>query len=321
MISLGLESTAHTFGIGIVSSKKNILSDVRDIHTTEKGGIIPVEAAEHHKRVYKDILKKALEEAKFPKIDLISFSRSPGLAPCLHEGKKVALELAKEMNVPIIGVNHIISHLSSAHFHTKAKNPIYLFVSGANTQILVLEGNRFHQVGESLDIAIGNALDKFAREIGMGFPGGPKIEELAKKGEYIEIPYLVKGMDLSFSGIVTYLSNLYKKGYKKEDLCFSFQETCFAMLTEVTERALANCGKKEVVLIGGVAANKRLREMLTIMCSERKAKFYSVPLQYSGDHGAMIAYQGILQYQSSKKIQLDVNPYERAEEVEVSWKY
>ncbi len=321
MICLGIEGTSHTFGVGIVSSKKKILSDVRDMHTTEEGGIIPVIAAEHHKKVAKKIIEKAISEAKYPKIDLISFSRSPGLPPSLHETRKIALELAKEMDLPVIGVNHIASHLSSAHFHTKVKDPVYLFVSGANTQLLVLEDKRFYIIGESLDIAIGNALDKFAREIKLGFPGGPKIEELAKKGSYVELPYLVKGMDLSFSGIVTYLSNMYKKGIDKHDLCFSFQETCFAMLTEVSERAMANCNKKELVLIGGVAANKRLREMLTIMCNDRKAKFYSVPLQYSGDHGAMIAYQGMLEYNSSKKINTEINPYERAEEVNVSWKY
>ena len=321
MICLGLEGTSHTFGASIVTSKKNILSDVRDMLVTEKGGIIPVEAAEHHKKVSKKIIEEAILKAGYPKIDLISFSRSPGLPPSLHETRKIALELAEDMNIPLIGVNHVASHLSSAHFHTKVKDPIYLFVSGANTQILLLENKRFHQVGESLDLAIGNALDKLAREIGLGFPGGPKIEKLAKKGSYIELPYIVKGMDLSFSGIVTHAINLFKKNYKKEDLCFSIQETCFSMLTEVAERAMANCNKKELVLIGGVAANKRLREMLTIMCNERKAKFYSVPLQYSGDHAAMIAYQGLLEYNNSKKIKTEINPYERIEEVEVTWKY
>jgi len=321
MICLGIEGTSHTFGVGIVSSKKNILSDVRDMHTTNEGGIIPVIAAEHHKRVAQKIIEQAILEAKYPKIDLISFSRSPGLPPSLHETRKIALELAKEMNLPVMRVNHVASHLSSAHFHTKVKDPIYLFVSGANTQLIVLENKRFHIIGESLDIAIGNCLDKFAREIGLGFPGGPKIEELAKKGEYVEIPYLVKGMDLSFSGVVTHLANLYKKRIKKEDLCFSLQETCFAMLTEVAERAMANCNKKELVLIGGVAANKRLNEMLNIMCKERKSKFYSVPLKYSGDHGAMIAYQGILEYEKNKKIKTETNSYERIDELDVSWKY
>ena len=320
MICLGIEGTSHTFGASIVSSKKKILSDIKDMLITDKGGIIPVQAAEHHKRVAKKIIEESILKAKYPKIDLISFSRSPGLPPSLHETRKIALELGKEMNIPVIGVNHVISHLSSAHFHTKVKDPIYLFVSGANTQILVLENKRFHQVGESLDLAIGNALDKFAREIGLGFPGGPKIEELAKQGSYIELPYIVKGMDLSFSGIVTKVIELFRKGIKKEDLCFSLQETCFSMLTEVTERAMANCNKRELVLIGGVAANKRLREMLTIMCNERKAKFYSVPLEYSGDHGAMIAYQGILEFNKSK-IKTEINPYERAEDVEVTWKY
>ncbi len=321
MICLGIEGTSHTFGCGIVTSKKKILSDVRDMHTTEEGGIIPVIAAEHHKKIAKQVIEKAILEARYPKIDLISFSRSPGLPPSLHETRKIALELAKEMNLPVIGVNHVASHLSSAHFHTNVKDPVYLFVSGANTQLLILENKKFHIIGESLDIAIGNALDKFAREIGLGFPGGPKIEELAKNGSYVGLPYLVKGMDLSFSGIVTYLTNLYKKNFKKEDLCFSFQETCFAMLTEVAERAMANCDKKELVLIGGVAANKRLKEMLNIMCNERKSKFYSVPLKYSGDHGAMIAYQGILEYNSTKKVNTEINPYERVDQITANWKY
>ncbi|MBI2671842.1 tRNA (adenosine(37)-N6)-threonylcarbamoyltransferase complex transferase subunit TsaD [Candidatus Woesearchaeota archaeon] len=310
-----------TLGVGICTRKKEIIADVRDMYTSETEGIIPVKAAQHHKNVAEKIIKKALEEAKFPKIDLVAFSRSPGLPPSLHETKKIAEALAKELNVPLIGINHISAHLSSAHFHTEVKDPVYLFVSGANTQILVLENNKFHQVGESLDIAIGNALDKFGREIGLGFPAGPKIEQLALNGKYVEIPYIVKGMDLSFSGIVTHLTQLYKKGYKKEDLCYSFQETCFAMLTEVAERALAHCNKKELVIIGGVAANKRLNEMLEKMCNARKARFYSVPLKYSGDHGLMIAYQGLLEYPTTKKIKTDVNPYERIEEVDVTWKY
>ena len=322
MICLGIESTSHTFGCGIVSSKKKILSDTRDMLKTEKGGIIPIDAAKHHRKVGKRIIEEAILKAKYPKIDLISFSRSPGLPPSLHEGRKIALEFGKEMNLPIIGVNHVASHLSSAHFHTKVKDPIYLFVSGANTQILILENKRFHQVGESLDLAIGNALDKFAREIGLGFPGGPKIEQMAKLGKkYIELPYTVKGMDVEFSGIVTHAINLFRKGESKEDLCYSLQETMFAMLVEVTERALAHCDKNEVLLIGGVAANQRLCEMLDIMCKERKAKFYAVPIKYSGDHAAMIAWQGILEYKAGRKPDkdLDINPVWRIDQVKTVW--
>jgi len=165
-------------------------------------------------------------------------------------------------------------------------------------------------------------LDKFGRLLGLGFPAGPKIEELAKNGKYIELPYTVKGMDLSFSGIITSAIDKFKKGAKKEDLCFSLQETLFAMLTEVTERALAHTRKEEAAIIGGVAANKRLSEMLSTMCSERDARFYAVPLKYSGDNGVMIAMEGILEYKYGVRTNKpDIDPYERIDEIKVVWDY
>ncbi|MEK6934880.1 MAG: KEOPS complex N(6)-L-threonylcarbamoyladenine synthase Kae1 [Nanoarchaeota archaeon] len=322
MICLGIEGTAHTAACSLVSSKGQILSDVRDMYTKEKGGIIPVEAAEHHKNVFPSIIRKAIEEAKVKKIDLVAYSRGPGLPPCLRETLNAAKDIANDLKVPIIGVNHCISHLTSAHLFTKIKDPVYIFVSGANTQIIALEGGKFRIFGETLDTGLGNALDKFGRELGLGFPAGPKIEELARKGKYVGLPYIVKGMDLSFSGIVTQTINLFKKGVKKEDLCFSIQETLFAMLTEVTERALAHTKKKECVIIGGVAANKRLANMMGIMCKERDAKFYAVPLKYSGDNSVMIGYQGILEYQAGNRSKkLDIYPYERTDSVNVNWKY
>ncbi len=323
MICLGIESTAHTFGASVVTAKGEILSDVRDMFTTESGGLIPTKVANHHQAVHDSVIRKALEESKVKKIDLISFSRAPGLAPCLHVGLRAAKEFAQHLKVPIIGINHPIAHLSSGTWLTEAKDPIYLFVSGANTQIIALEGNRFRIFGETLDVGVGNALDKFARGLGLGFPGGPQVEKLALNGKWIELPYLVKGMDTAFSGLVTSALNLYKKGASKEDLCYSFQEVAFSMLTEVTERAMAHCNKKEVVIIGGVAANKRLASMLNIMCRERNAKFFVVPLKYSGDQGAMIAWQGLLEYQAGTRNNLEeltIDPYQRVDAVKVNWK-
>jgi len=202
---------------------------------------------------------------------------------------------------------------------TEAKDPIFLFTSGANTQVIALE-DKYRIFGEALSVAIGNALDKFGREAGLGFPCGPKIEELAKKGKYVKLPYVVKGMDVEFSGIVTKAISLIDKE-KLEDLCFSLQETCFAMLAEVSERAMAHCEKEELLLIGGVAANKRLVEMLEIMCKERNAKFYYVPIGYSGDNAVMIGWQGILEFKAGRVDDLDVdfNPKWRVDEVEVIW--
>ncbi len=256
-------------------------------------------------------------------VNIIAISQGPGLPPSLHVGMNFAKKLAKEYDKQLIGVNHIAGHLEIGRLLTKAKDPVFLFVSGANTQIINREDNHFYVVGETLDTAIGNMLDKFGRLVGLGFPGGPKIEQLAKQGQWIELPYTVKGMDVSFSGILTKAQHLYKQGAKVEDLCYSLQESCFAMLIEVTERAMAFCDKNEVLLIGGVAANQRFSEMLNEMCKARGAKAFAVPLKYAADNPVMIGWAGILQYVNSKKISkaddLTINPAWRIEQVEATW--
>lgn len=321
MICLGIESTAHTFGVGIVTSEGKILANVKKVFTTETGGMIPNEVAKHHEQICDSVAEEALKTAdlKIDDISLISYSRGPGLAPALRVGMDVAKKISKENKKPLIGVNHCVAHLTIGQLCTGSKDPVFLYVSGVNTQIIAEAGGRYRIFGETLDIGIGNALDKFGREAGLGFPAGPKIEEMAKKGKYIAMPYVVKGMDTSFAGIVTFAVNLIKKGEKIEDVCHSFQETSFAMLTEVSERALAHCEKNELLLIGGVAANKRLCEMLGKMCKQRGAKFFAVPLQYAGDQGAMIAWQGILEFGKSKEKEIDIYPYERTDEIEIVW--
>ncbi len=323
---LAIECTAHTFGIGIINSKGTILADARRQVTTEKGGLIPNEVANHHENVKEDVLKEALQQAKIgmDKIDLIAVSQGPGLPPSLHVGMRYVKKLAKDFNKPLVGVNHIVGHLEIGRLLTGAKDPVYLFVSGANTQIINREGNKFYVIGETLDTAIGNCLDKFGREAGLGFPAGPKIEELAKNGKWVELPYSVKGMDVSFSGILTKATGLLKNGAKVEDLCYSLQETCFAMLLEVTERALAFCDKKEVLLIGGVAANKRFSEMLAVMCKERGAKAYAVPLKYAADNAVMIGWVGILEYLHGRGAdnidKIDIKSGWRIDQLEAGWK-
>lgn len=323
---LGIESTAHTFGIGIVAFDGKILANAKDTVTTEKGGLIPKEVANHHREVKDNVLSEALRQAgiKLEEVSLISYSRGPGLTSAiLGVGQKLAHELARKLNVPLVGANHSVAHLTIGNLCTGSSNPAYLYVSGPNTQVIALAGNRFRIFGETLDTGLGNMLDKFAREAGLGFPGGPKIEQLAlQSNNYVELPYAVKGMDVSFSGIFTKVKKLLKDGTPLPDLCYSLQETCFAMLAEVAERAMAHTGKKELVLIGGVAANKRLGEMLDKMCVARGAKFCAVPLQYSGDQGVMIAWQGILQYKAGEKRTpetADIAPYERTDEVPVTW--
>lgn len=325
---LGIESTAHTFGIGVVDKGK-VLCNIKDSYTTEKGGIIPIDAAKHHVQVCDKVYVQALKEVGINKEDIkgIAISQAPGLAPCLIEGMKFAKKKALELGVDLIPVNHCVAHLEIGRL-TGAKDPVLLYVSGANTQIIAYAGGKYRVFGETLDIGVGNFIDNFARFVGIGFPGGPKIQELAEKSDnYIELPYKLKGMDVAFSGILTKLRQMYEsKRYKIEDLAFSLQETVFAMLVESAERALAHTGKKELLLGGGVACNTRLQEMCKIMCKERGAEFFVPSRDLLVDNGGMIAYLGEIMFDkglvvSGKEIdKLDIDPRERTDDVEVKWR-
>ncbi len=324
MISLGIESTSHTFGVGIVEDGK-ILSDVRDVFKPPKGfGIHPKLAANHHIELCDRIINKALKDAKLKlkDIDIISFSQGPGLPPCLQVGLIVAKTLHYITKKPLVGVNHCIAHIEIGKLLTKVRDPVILYISGGNTQIISFSSGKYRIFGETEDIAIGNAIDKFARKAGLDYPGGPKIEQLAKNGKYVELPYVVKGMDLSFSGIITNALGKLKNGNNLNDLAFSLQETMFSMLAEVSERAMAQLGKDELLVIGGVAANKRLKEILETMTKERGAKLYAVPMKYAGDNGTMIAHTGLIQYKSNgKSIGLDAKFIQnwRTDDVNVTW--
>ncbi|MBI2575706.1 tRNA (adenosine(37)-N6)-threonylcarbamoyltransferase complex transferase subunit TsaD [Candidatus Woesearchaeota archaeon] len=326
MISLGIESTAHTFGVGIITAKGKILANVRDSYATVSGGIHPTEAKDHHLKVKDQLIDIALKAANlsFQDIDLLSFSQGPGLPPCLVVGLEKAKELAKKYDKPLVGVNHCISHLEIGNLLTGAREPVFLYASGANTQVIAYDGGKYRVFGETLDNGVGNFLDAFARELGLGFPGGPKIAQLAEQsGMYVELPYVIKGMDVSFGGILTNLKQKIQSGkFSKEDLSYSAQETAFAMLVEASERAMAHCEKKELLLGGGVACNKRLQEMCRIMCKERNAKFFAPPPDVLTDNGLMIAWQGILQRKvaSKKLIRFDIRPRERTDDVGVTWR-
>jgi len=326
---LGIESTAHTFGIGIVRNEK-VLANVRDMYVTEKGGIIPVESAKHHVKVSHELYKKALEISGIQEkeIDVVAFSQGPGLAPCLIQGMKFAKETSFRLKKPLIGINHCVSHLEIGKI-TGAKDPVMLYASGANTQIIAYASGKYRIFGETLDIGVGNFIDNFARYAGIGFPGGPIIEKISKQGEnFIELPYKVKGMDITLSGILTNLKQkLESKKYPIEDLSYSLQETVFAMLVETAERALAHTGKKELLLGGGVACNSRLQEMCKIMCEERGCKCFIPSRDLLVDNGAMIAFLGEIIFKSNpqefskEKIEkIDIHPRERTDDIAVDWK-
>ncbi len=325
-LCLGIETTAHTFGASVVDSSGGVLSNIIDAYKTKKGGIVPSQAAEHHVDVCGDVVKNALQAAKLSikDINLISFSQGPGIGHCLRIGAVMARALSIRNKIPIIGVNHPVAHLEIGKLRTGAEDPVMLYASGANTQVIALEGGRYRVMGETLDNGVGNFIDSFARELGLGFPGGPKIEELAKKSKnYIELPYTVKGMDVSFGGLQTNLKDKIKSGrHSKEGLCFSVQETVFAMLLEVSERAMAHADKKELLLGGGVGCNKRLQEMADMMCKDRGAKFFVPEKQFLIDNAAMIAWLGILEHKAGRRQSLKdtaIRPYWRVDEVEVGY--
>lgn len=333
---VGVESTAHTFGVGVLDMSGKIMSNVKDSYVTEEGGMIPLEVRAHHKRVADEVFWKAMTEAgvKEEEIEGIGFSNAPGLAPCLLEGMDFVKRKAKELGIPVVEVNHCVAHLVIGET-VGALDPVMLYASGANTQVIAFEGGKLRIFGETLDLGVGNFIDTIARSMGLGFPGGPRIQQLASEWaagsgrlvagepELIELPYVVKGMDVSFSGIQTKIRNLLDKGESKKKIAYALQETVFAMLVEVSERAIAHTGKKELLLGGGVACNSRLQEMCRIMCEERGVKLFVPDNSLLVDNGAMIGYLGLKMYKKGLGVRdlglLDIKPRERTDEVEILW--
>lgn len=407
IIALGIEGSANKIGVGIVTNSGEILSNPRKTFITPPGeGFRPKETADHHRREVLGILNKSLQEAnlKLEDIDLFCYTKGPGMAQPLSVGALVIRTLAQIYNKPIIGVNHCVGHIEMGRCVTQAQNPTILYVSGGNTQVIAYSEKRYRIFGEAIDIAVGNCLDRFARLINLSNDPAPgyNIEQLAKNGTtYIDIPYTVKGMDVSFSGILSFMDDLIKQKsrknqnkkrkraqssekimkedlenknimpeiesniftenqsnekldnlemisdenknrlndieiknqnylheekqlpYSKEDLCYSLQETIFAMLVEITERAMAHTNSKEVLLVGGVGCNLRLQEMMGIMVKERGGSVCAMDDRYCIDNGAMIAYAGILQFESGSITKFNETTFTqrfRTDEVEVLWR-
>ena len=330
MICLGIEGTAHTIGVGIVEDvdeKCKVLANVIKMYQPKEGGIHPREAANHHANSIANLVIDAIKKANIDKkeIDLIAFSKGPGLGPCLRTAATAARALSLTLDKPIVGVNHCVAHIEIGRGTTGCEDPVLLYVSGANTQTIAFAEGKYRVFGETLDIGIGNMLDKFGRIIGLEFPCGPKIEKIAEKGEkYIDLPYSIKGMDVAFSGLLTAAEKTVRdKKHRIEDICYSIQETAFAALTEITERAMAHTEKNEVLLGGGVACNKRLREMVKTMAKERKARFYVPRNDLCVDNGAMIAWNGILMYKSGIKMNIKettIDQRYRTDMVDVKWR-
>ncbi len=332
MAVLGIEGTAHTLGVGIVDEAEpgrcRILANQRDMLQPEEGGIHPREAAHHHAEVGPALVRAALDEAGVAAHELegIAYSQGPGLGPCLRVAATMARSLALQHNLPLLGVNHCVAHLEIGTGLTDAVDPCLLYASGANTQVIAFARGAFRVFGETLDIGIGNGLDKFARDNGIPFPGGPRIEQAAAKADpatLLPLPYTVKGMDLCFAGTAIAAQRLVDRGESFDQVCHSLQETAFAALVETSERALAHTGKDELVLGGGVACNQRLQDMARSMCEARGASFHCPPRGVLVDNGAMIAWNGLLKLKAQDATPLDqsgIRPYERTDHVEVTWR-
>lgn len=322
---LGIESTAHTFGASIATSDGRILSNAKDVYTPFTGrGIHPREAAQHHCEVSSKVILRALKEAKIRPRDLtaIAFSAGPGLGPALRMGATIARGLACYFKIPLVPVNHAIGHIEIGFLASNAQDPLVVLVSGGHTLITAHAGSHWRIFGETEDITMGNLLDMFAREAGLSPPTGVSVEQKARMSKrLLDLPYTVKGNDVTYSGLLSASIRKFHEGCKIEDLCFSLQEFSFSMFAETVERSLAHTEKRELLLTGGVAANKRLQQMLRNIAQEHDSRFYVVDFQYSGDCGAQIAWTGYLAYMQGIVIDIEnsyVKPKWRLDEVE--WK-
>jgi N6-L-threonylcarbamoyladenine synthase len=324
---LGVESTAHTFSASVVTTGGRILSNTRSVFRPPEGsGIHPFEAAQSHLRSAPGVVAEALREANVTYGDLsaVSYSMGPGLGPCLRVGAVVARTLAATGGMPLVPVNHAVGHIELGCLLTGARDPVVLLVSGGHTMVIAHSGSRWRVLGETLDLTLGQLLDQFGRHTGLSSPCGAAIERAAAdSSSYQRLPYSVKGNDVSFSGLLTASKTLLDEGGRFPDVCYSIQETAFAMVAEVTERALAFTGKKEVMVVGGVAANERLSAMMRSMAKRHSARVALVPLEYSGDCGAQIAWTGSLAHSCGIEVPVEeasVRQSWRLDSVDTPWR-
>jgi len=330
--TLGIETTAHTLSFGLVDADGKPYPAASDTLRPDEGGIHPREAADHHKDVAAGLYAKVLEMHGINQNQLtgVAYSQGPGLGPCLRVGASIARGIATRLDVPLIGVNHCVAHIEIGRQQCGCQDPVLLYVSGGNTQVIARLNGRYRVLGETLDIGIGNMLDKFARLQGIPFPGGPKIEELASAYlercpnptmEGLELPYAVRGMDLAFSGLLTAAQRLVENGTELDAVCWSLQEHAFASCVEVAERAMAHTGKSELLLGGGVACNERMRTMSNMMANDREGTSHAPPKMYCIDNGTMIALLGFLELQNrtTHLNQSAINQYLRTDQTPIQW--
>ncbi|OQE22000.1 hypothetical protein PENSTE_c011G08329 [Penicillium steckii] len=358
MIAIGMEGSANKIGVGIMSHPKDgsppqVLANIRHTYVSPPGeGFLPKDTARHHRAWVVNLVKRALKEAKVSveDVDCICFTQGPGMGAPLQAVAIAARMLSLLWGKALVGVNHCVGHIEMGRLITGATNPVVLYVSGGNTQVIAYSSQRYRIFGETLDIAVGNCLDRFARTLHISNDPAPgyNIEQLAKQGkQLVDLPYVVKGMDVSFSGILAAIDGLaaaYGLGGSEKaredaqasgkvqdpdnkptraDLCFSLQETVYSMLVEITERAMAHVGSKQVLIVGGVGSNERLQEMMGIMARDRGGSVYATDERFCIDNGIMIAQAGMLAYQTGFRTPLKESSCTqrfRTDEVFVKWR-
>ena len=316
--TLGIESSCDETAVSVVKNGREILSNVVNtqipIHTLY-GGVVPEIASRNHINNISLVTKMAIQNANihFEDIDIVACTYGPGLVGALLVGLSYGKALSFALNKPLVGVNHIEGHIAANYITYQELKPPFLCImmSGGNTQIVyVKDYTDFEVLGRTKDDAIGEAFDKVARVIGLGYPGGPKIDKLAEKGvSNIELPKThVEGLDFSFSGIKTAVINLHHKepDINKENLCASFQKAITEMLMEKVKAAIEKTNMKKIVLAGGVSANSYIRKEFEEL-QNQGIDVYMPDMKLCTDNAAMIASAGYYDYMAGKVDDLALN--------------
>ena len=318
VIVLGIESSCDETSVAVVKNGREVLSNVIDtqikIHELY-GGVVPEIASRNHIEAISRVAKTALEEAKmsFSDIDVVAPTYGPGLVGALLVGLSYGRGLAYALKKPLVGVNHLEGHIAANYITHPDLEPPFLcmLTSGGNTQIVYVKDYCDMEVlGRTRDDAIGEAFDKVARVVGLGYPGGPKVDKLAQQGNpTIDFPKThFENLDFSFSGIKTAVINLHHKNpdVNKADLCKSFEKTVSQILVENIEKAIKQTNLKTIALAGGVSANSYIRNEF-LKLEEKGIKIYMPDLKLCTDNAAMIASAGYYNFISGKRDNIDLN--------------
>ena len=320
ILIMGIESSCDETSISIVKNGREVLSNVIDtqISIHEKyGGVVPEIASRNHVEAISNVMKKSLKDANvnLKQIDAIACTYGPGLVGALLVGVSYAKALSYATNKPLVPVNHIAGHISANYITHKELKPPFLCVmmSGGNTQIInVKDYTEFEVLGRTKDDAIGEAFDKVARVIGLGYPGGPKVDKLAKEGEpNINLPKThMENLDFSFSGIKTAVINLHHKEpeINKANLAASFEKAVSEMLITNVKKAVNQTSINKIVLAGGVSANSYIRNEFDKLANKNKnLQIYYPELKLCTDNGAMIASAGYYEFIKGTRADLSLN--------------